>query len=704
MIPLSRTSFLVSIKYLLLFLMLCCAIFGCVSNAGQEGKFKNGRMYGVTEGLFNHRWWNYHERGISWSQGEFWSEAEADLKAAIKQRGIDQRNARTYGMHFIDYFPHRELGILYYETGRYDLAQGELERSLADEESGRAKYYLNKVRKALVEAADTDKAPPTIELASVGEEKVINRFDLLVSGTVKDDSYAHKVSINEQPLFIELSAKKIPFSQKIKLKKGLNEIRIKTSDLLGKVSEKKMRVFADYQGPALNIRNLVDGQKIGERKITLNGALADASGITSLKINDKLLAYNKEKEIEFAHSMDLQEGDNTIVLAATDLAGNTTTGELNLTYIPQLASNDQSSEEFPGSFFEDGRIRLAFAGSGVLDTGQNLFLGATSAASKRSASRIKIKDLTESQTVYFDTIYIDGTATGMNDIQTLAINGEPALIIPGRTVFFNELFDLREGDNEFTFEVTDSSGTISTKNITIHRSIPKVHQVNSRMSLAILPFQVKGEESMVSEILIDNLISSFMDQNRFHLVSRGEELEAVLQELKLNATDLVDKKTAVKVGQLVAAETILMGTVRETPDSIEVYGRLINTETSTIMSAKDVYGQNKDFSNIQFLMDGLALKFKHEFPLLEGMVIKVSGKDIFADFGSKHRIKKEMKFIVFREGEKIVHPITGKVLGSDTEELGVATVVKVFDDLSMGKLSLDFDQSKIQVQDLIVTK
>jgi len=40
-------------------------------------------------------------------------------------------------------------------------------------------------------------------------------------------------------------------------------------------------------------------------------------------------------------------------------------------------------------------------------------------------------------------------------------------------------------------------------------------------------------------------------------------------------------------------------------------------------------------------------------------------------------VKKEIKFIVCREGEKIVHPVTGKILGCDTEVLGEATVVQV---------------------------
>jgi hypothetical protein len=63
-----------------------------------------------------------------------------------------------------------------------------------------------------------------------------------------------------------------------------------------------------------------------------------------------------------------------------------------------------------------------------------------------------------------------------------------------------------------------------------------------------------------------------------------------------------------------------------------------------------------------------------------------------------------MKFIVFRLGEPIVHPVTGKVLGTDSQELGVATVVKVLEDLSTGKLLADFDASKIKQKDLVITK
>ncbi len=678
--------------------------WGCTTETTQT-YVKDGKSYGVVRGSFRHRWWNYYERAQSFAEGEFFDEAVKDLKAAIDQRDPDHRNARTYGMHFVDYFPHRELGIIYFYQEKYEDAKRELETSLSTADTGKAKHYLNLVRKVILEASKADTAPPTIKVAHIVGGEITNSLKFGLTGEVADDSYAHKISINDTPQFVELSAKKIPFSKTIKLKKGLNQIKIKTADLLGKVTEKEVRIVADFEGPAFNISNYVDGQSVAEGKVVLKGALADATGITALKINDQTLAFNKEQEVEFALGIELKKGANKILLAATDVAGNTTTGELNLAYMPQLAHTDTTPElalEEQADLREP--ILLAFAGTVVSDATPNFLYTAAAPRKPAAAFRLNFKDLSATQTVYYDTLFVDGSATGSNAIETVMINGDPLLIVPGRTVYFNQLMELAEGENRLTIEVVDTKGNAATKTVTVIRKVPKVHQVGTRMSIAILPFEMKGDPSMAGEVAHDNLVDAFVQQERFNIVSRGGALEAVLREQKLSQTDLVDKATAIRIGKLVAAEGILMGTVRETKDSIEIYARLVNTETSTVLEAKDVFGQDKAISQIQYLTNGLALKLKHSFPLIEGMVIKAKGKDIYADFGSFKRIKKEMKFIVFRQGETIVHPLTGKVLGSETEELGLATVVSVFEDMSIGRLTADFDPSKIKVTDLIITK
>lgn len=689
-----RAIFYIGISILLMLFINC--------NTPPDPKFfKDGKQFGAVNGLFRERWWNFYERGVSFAEGGFWKEAAADFTEALRQRDRDQFRARTYGMHFIDYFPHRDLGIAYYHLGRYQDAKKELETSQSLVDTGKTKFYLNRVRKALLKDSNIDTAPPTIAVASVSEGAVTNRFTMTLEGEVVDDTYAHRIVINKEPLFIELSAKRIVFSEELKLKKGLNVINITTTDLLEKITEKKVKVFADFEGPLLNVKKYVDGQEVIESRVVLNGGLADAAGITTLKINNQIFAYNKEREIEFMFAVDLKEGSNMIFFTATDVAGNSTTGVLKLIHTPQLVQGRKP----PGHPWKKQEpVQLALHGSGFLDTGQHCLFAIADPKQRGTHFRLNLKELTDTQTVFYDKIYIDGSVTGISDIKTITINGSPLLVIPGRTIFFNQLIQLQEGENKFTIDVQDAKGNRTSKTVTIIRKIPEVHQIGSRMSLAILPFKSKSNISSVASIMNDNLVSSFFNQNRFNIVSRGAELEAVLRELKLSETDLVDKDNAIKVGKLIAAEAILTGTVHETKNSIEIYGRLINTETSVLMEAKDVYAQDKSLSSIRYLTDGLALKFKHSFPLLEGMVIKVAGKSIYSDIGKMQHIKKDMKFIVFREGDPIVHPVTRKVLGCDSEELGVATVVNVFKDMSIGRLYAGFEPGEIKVKDLIITK
>src|SRR5262249_23814271 len=131
-----------------------CLLLGCIGCAVERGKIyvKDGVRYGVTSGqIWRGRWWNYYERGISYAAGEFWDEAMADFQAALAQYAQDERRARTYGVHLIDYFPHRELGVVYYRLARYPEAIRELETSLSTIETAKTKFYLNRARKALLE-------------------------------------------------------------------------------------------------------------------------------------------------------------------------------------------------------------------------------------------------------------------------------------------------------------------------------------------------------------------------------------------------------------------------------------------------------------------------------------------------------------------------------------------------------------------------
>jgi tetratricopeptide (TPR) repeat protein len=142
---------------------------------------KDGQEYGVTSSqVWRGRWWNDYERGSSYAAGEFWFEAIADLQEAIKQRDQDQRRTRTYGLHFVDYFPHREIGVVYYRLGRYADAIRELETSLQSAETAKAKFYLNKARRGQLEQTQGDTALPRVLVESPRDGLLTRQFTITV--------------------------------------------------------------------------------------------------------------------------------------------------------------------------------------------------------------------------------------------------------------------------------------------------------------------------------------------------------------------------------------------------------------------------------------------------------------------------------------------------------------------------------------------
>ena len=130
----------------------------------------------------------------------------------------------------------------------------------------------------------------------------------------------------------------------------------------------------------------------------------------------------------------------------------------------------------------------------------------------------------------------------------------------------------------------------------------------------------------------DNLIHALVNENRFRVIERSQ-LEALLREHKLSGTRLIDPDTALKLGRLIAARSVMTGRIVESKDGIEIVARVIDTETSEILATEDVYDESKNLPALQSLSKGMALKFHRAFPLLDGLVIQQKGRYIFMDLG-----------------------------------------------------------------------
>jgi hypothetical protein len=165
------------------------------------------------------------------------------------------------------------------------------------------------------------------------------------------------------------------------------------------------------------------------------------------------------------------------------------------------------------------------------------------------------------------------------------------------------------------------------------------------------------------------MTDALVNQRRFKVLSR-DQLDAILREQKLSATQLVDAATAVRIGKLVAAEAVVAVTVNETAKSAEAYAQLISTETSTVLAARDVFDPEKAPGTARARMAELAARLKQDYPLVEGTVMMVANKRVVVGIGAPKNVRPDMKVIVYQEGQPLVDPTTKEVLDRPIEALG----------------------------------
>lgn len=115
---------------------------------------------------------NYAQGKKALSMGKY-EIAINKFQEALKESNTDIERVRTYGMHFIQYFPNREIGIAYYHLGDKNKAAHFLNISKKMEPSKRAHQYLDKLEGVAIKDFEKDeKENPGNDKLIVGQKTV----------------------------------------------------------------------------------------------------------------------------------------------------------------------------------------------------------------------------------------------------------------------------------------------------------------------------------------------------------------------------------------------------------------------------------------------------------------------------------------------------------------------------------------------------
>ncbi|MGB8426340.1 MAG: FlgO family outer membrane protein, partial [Desulfobacterales bacterium] len=321
-------------------------------------------------------------------------------------------------------------------------------------------------------------------------------------------------------------------------------------------------------------------------------------------------------------------------------------------------------------------------------------------AADRDPPMITLKGWTSFQTVYVPKICLEVQVRDEGTITAVTVNRTPVLRKRSLHVIFSWFLELTEGENRIRIEARDAAGNLAVQELVIERRIPEAVKLDARHKVTLLPFETGNEPADAGTFFQDRLIDAFVTQDRFRVVERNL-FDLILQEQKLSQSQLVDRRTALKIGQLAAANSIVAGSIVVTRNGIEVVSRLIDTETSEILATADAFDEVADIYDLGSLAEALALKYHRDFPLVSGIVIDRQGDTILTDLGLQE-VRKQRCILIYREDD-VRHPVTGTSLGTDKKIVGRARFTQVDADFSKAEL-LDGSPGAVQTLQKVITE
>ncbi|MBT5231250.1 MAG: tetratricopeptide repeat protein [Methylococcales bacterium] len=202
------------------------------------------------------------------------------------------------------------------------------------------------------------------------------------------------------------------------------------------------------------------------------------------------------------------------------------------------------------------------------------------------------------------------------------------------------------------------------------------------MAVSVLGFQTDKNGMLMGRlglegVLQETMIHHLKNQN-VNVVDRSV-IDKVMEELKLGSGDLADQDTQLKLGKIMAARIIAVGSVFQKQKGGLASMRLIDTETTQIVAS---FSQDFKVSDAETITELYAKKTRalldEKYPL-HGLVVEAEADLTIINLGSKHGAAVGMVFNVVKEGKPI--KIGDRILGyrkTTVAKIEITEVDKLF--------------------------
>ncbi len=356
----------------------------------------------------------------------------------------------------------------------------------------------------------------------------------------------------EKDAFIIVNGTALPnnngsFRGKVPLEEGVNTITAVAIDAVGNARSVVKNVTLDQTGPTLT----VDAPELTNQK-SVSISAATEPGATLAVSGKKVSGPNGIYTTDVA----LVEGENTILVAASDEAGNTTTVSKVIvldTKAPALellapTLTNETTISVTGTV-EDGCTvvvggQLVTVTNGTFNAAVRLDPGANavtatatdSAGNSTSVTKPVTLDADKPQITFsvpelVNTAFL--TAAGqVNKDAVVTVNGERVTVNGGS---FTVKLNLKEGPNTVTVTATDSANNVVTvtKTVTLDTRVPSLNVIVPEIS-STESITINGQTESSVSLLLNNEPVSVSDSGQFSTVYK---LKEGLNQLSFVVTD-----------------------------------------------------------------------------------------------------------------------------------------------------------------------
>lgn len=223
--------------------------------------------------------------------------------------------------------------------------------------------------------------------------------------------------------------------------------------------------------------------------------------------------------------------------------------------------------------------------------------------------------------------------------------------------------------------------------------------------VAVPAIDPRGGLSLERHAAVDfeeQLVSVLVQSGRYDVVERGR-LDVVMEELALSQTGLISGETAQRFGQMTGADYTVVAKVIAADfgrfnnyvygghkAKVKVSVRFVDNQSGIVKVSEVLEGSRtvtdyEDKSPDRDMMIASAvndvsrkvLELIDSGNVLTGVLMGVNGEQAYIDLGEESGVKTGSKYIVFREGKPIIHPVTKEIIGIEEITVGEVKVTEV---------------------------